>query len=147
MSLFGNAADEIIKRAMQEGAFDNLPGKGQPLKLDDNPHEAGEWRIAYNLLKSNGYSLPWLDLRKEIEEAIVRARADAVDAWQSEDTRIWQKHQPVFSQRIEALNRRIFHYNLQTPSPLFHRPVLNLAHELELIQADQRTGSNTSRGR
>lgn len=147
MSGLNSAADEIIKRAMQEGAFDNLPGKGKPLKLDANPHESPEWSIAYNLLKSNGYSLPWLDLRKEIEESIEHARADAVDAWQSGDPHVWQKQLVVFTQRFEALNRRIFHYNLQTPSPLFHRPVLNLKQELERIQSGPRDVYIPSRGR
>ena len=83
MSLFGKSADEIIRRAMQDGAFDNLPGKGKPLKLDENPHEPEEWRTAYRMLRSNGYSLPWLELRKEIEEAVDRARSDARSAWES----------------------------------------------------------------
>ena len=41
----------------------------------------------------------------------------------------------VFQQRIEALNQRIFQYNLQAPSPVFHRQPLDLSRELDAIQA------------
>ncbi len=33
-----DAIDQIIQQAIQDGAFENLPGKGKPLNLDDNPH-------------------------------------------------------------------------------------------------------------
>ena len=140
MSLFGKSADEIIKRAIQDGAFDNLPGKGQPLKLDENPHEKEEWRTAYSMLRSNGYSLPWLELRKEIEEAVDRARSDARSARESGNDEFWNRQKSLFQQRIEALNKRIFQYNLQTPSPVFHRQPLDLTRELEAIQ--NRDGAN-----
>ena len=41
--------EEIIRRAIQEGKFDDLPGKGEPLQLDDNPHEDPEWRAAHHI--------------------------------------------------------------------------------------------------
>jgi len=147
MSLFGKSADEIIKRAMQEGAFDNLPGKGQPLKLDENPHEPEEWRTAYRMLRSNGYSLPWLELRKEIEEAVDRARSDARSACESGTEDYWNRQKAVFQQRIEALNQRIFQYNLQAPSPVFHRQPLDLSRELDSIQRREDTNSSQAEGR
>ncbi len=147
MSLFGKSADEIIQRAIQDGAFDNLPGKGQPLNLDDNPYEPEEWRTAYRMLRSNGYSLPWLELRKEIEEAIDRARSDARDAWHSDSDEFWNQQKSVFQQRIEALNQRIFQYNLQAPSPVFHRKPLDLSRELDAIQGLEDTHSSQAEGR
>jgi len=147
MSLFGKSADEIIRRAIQDGAFDNLPGKGKPLKLDENPHEPEEWRTAYRMLRSNGYSLPWLELRKEIEEAVERARSDARSAWKSGTEGFWDRQKAVFQQRIEALNQRIFQYNLQAPSPVFHRQALDLSRELDAIQRRDDPNSSQSEGR
>jgi DnaJ family protein C protein 28 len=147
MGIFGKSADEIIQRAMQAGEFDNLPGKGKPLKLDENPHEPAEWRTAYNLLRSNGYSLPWLELRKEIEEALDRARQDASASWRSGDPVLWQKQQTTFTQRIATLNQRIFQYNLQTPSPIFHRLPLDAGRELEMIKDGDLNSSMQSKGR
>ena len=147
MSLFGKSTDEIIQRAIQDGAFDNLPGKGQPLKLDDNPHEPEEWRTAYRMLRSNGYSLPWLELRKEIEEAIDRARSDARSARESGLEDYWNQQRAVFQQRIEALNQRIFQYNLQAPSPVFHRQPLELSRELDAIERRENSNSSQAEGR
>ena len=53
--------EEIIRQAMQEGKFDDLPGKGKPLNLDQNPHQDPDWRVAHHLLKSAGFSLPWIE--------------------------------------------------------------------------------------
>jgi hypothetical protein len=36
MGFFDALVEERIKAAQQEGAFDNLPGKGKPLNLDDD---------------------------------------------------------------------------------------------------------------
>jgi len=131
MSGFGNASDEIIKRAIDEGAFDNLPGKGKPLVWNENPHESEDWQLAYHLLSNNGYSLPWLDLRTEIEQAIDHARATARQAFVLGR---WQEYQDLFKEQIGALNQRIFQYNLQAPSTQFHLLKLNLSREIEIIQ-------------
>lgn len=134
MSSFGNISDEIIKRAMQKGAFDDLPGKGKPLNLDENPYESEEWRTAFRILRSNGYSLPWLEMRKEIEEEIDQARSDALSVWQSGRKDLWVEQIKVYEERIKALNERIFKYNLQVPSAQFQRQPLNQAREIENIQ-------------
>lgn len=131
MSGFGNASDEIIKRSMEEGAFDNLPGKGKPLNLDENPHESEDWQLAYHLLQNNGFSLPWMDLRKEIDQAIDQAR---IDAMQAKESGQWHEYQVVFKKQLEALNQRIFQYNLQAPSTRFHLLKLNASRKIEIIQ-------------
>lgn len=147
MNAFGRATDEIIQRAMDEGAFDNLPGKGKPLKLDENPHEAEEWRTAYRVLRSSGHSLPWIEMRKEIEEAVDQALSDARSAWQSGSQEFWQAHLEIFQQRIEALNQRIFQYNLMAPSPQFHRQLLQLKREVEKVQGQNASTTNHPGGR
>lgn len=134
MSPIGNSSDEIIRRAMQEGAFDNLPGKGKPLNLDENPHEPEDMRLANRLLHANGFSLPWLEMRKEIEEALEKARTDARDAWLSGDGQRWTVQVHIFEQQIEALNKQIFNHNLQAPSTQFHCQRLDLAQEIKTVQ-------------
>lgn len=146
MSSFGNISDEIIKRAMQEGAFDDLPGKGKPLNLDENPYEPEEWRTAFRILHSNGYSLPWLEMRKEIEEAIDQARSDALSVWQSGRMDLWTEHIKVYDERIKALNGQILKYNLQVPSAQFQRQPLDLAREIEKIQQSSSSSSTPPGG-
>jgi len=40
----GSPIDEIIRRAIEEGQFDDLPGKGKPLRLDEDPNSDPAWR-------------------------------------------------------------------------------------------------------
>src|SRR5574341_670165 len=75
-------AEEQIRRAMEEGKFDNLPGKGKPLRLEDNPLEDPEWRLAHHVLRSSGYTLPWIETRRELESEIQAARAALGRTWQ-----------------------------------------------------------------
>jgi hypothetical protein len=55
-----------IMEAMEKGEFDNLPGKGQPLKLDDDAGVPPELRLAYKILKNSGCPPPEIQLKKEI---------------------------------------------------------------------------------
>jgi hypothetical protein len=48
-------AEEKILEAQREGAFDNLPGSGKPLCLDDDAHLPPDMRMAYKILKNSGY--------------------------------------------------------------------------------------------
>ena len=56
--------DEQIRQAMQRGDFDDLPGKGKPLDLSENPYEDPGWRMTYRIFKENGYTLPWIETRR-----------------------------------------------------------------------------------
>ena len=64
--------DEIIERrireAQQNGAFDNLPGRGKPLELEDDSHVPEDLRLAYKILKNANCLPPEIELRKEIHQ-------------------------------------------------------------------------------
>jgi DnaJ-like protein len=70
--------DAIIREAQERGEFDNLPGAGKPLKLDNNPY-ADEWALAYSVVKGAGFTLPWIALGQEIdaEREALRALLDS----------------------------------------------------------------------
>lgn len=151
------SVEEQIRRAMEEGAFDNLPGKGKPLHLDDNPFADPEWRLAYHVLQSSGYSLPWIEARREIEAALQEARQALRRSWEWHQTQLaagqpaawvdaeWQRARVAFRDQAEELNRRIRSYNLQVPADRFQLPPLNLDRELELTASppsDTLTGSD-----
>ena len=58
--------EERIQKAQDEGAFDNLPGKGNPLVLDDDSTIPEDLRLTFKVLK-NANCLPIeMELRKEI---------------------------------------------------------------------------------
>lgn len=63
------ALNELVESRIQEAAeagdFDNLPGAGQPLVLDDDPLVPEEVRTAHRVLKNAGYVPPEVDQLRE----------------------------------------------------------------------------------
>ncbi|XTZ38810.1 DUF1992 domain-containing protein [Salmonella enterica] len=80
MWLLDQWAERHILDAQQQGAFDNLPGAGEPLTLDDDSHIPPELRAGFRLLKNAGCLPPELEYRKE---AI--ALMDLLDSVQADD--------------------------------------------------------------
>lgn len=66
MDLFSIIAEDRIKKAIGEGEFDNLPGQGKPLKLDDMSHIPEELRVAYKVLKNSNMLDDVEKLKKDI---------------------------------------------------------------------------------
>jgi DnaJ homolog subfamily C member 28 len=131
-----NASDwisnERIRAAMEEGKFDNLPGMGKPLNLDDHPYEPEDMRMANNLLRSNNFTLDWIEIGKEIEASLEKARRSYI----SKKSFSEEQARTEFSNAIAALNRQILDYNLRVPSAVFQRPILDLQIEINLIQSN-----------
>jgi hypothetical protein len=63
---FEKIIEARIKKAQEEGAFENLPGSGQPLCLEDDRHIPEDLRLAYKVLKNADCLPPEVQLRKEI---------------------------------------------------------------------------------
>ena len=59
-------AESRIREAMVQGVFDDLPGAGRPLALDDDALVASELRAAYRVLKNSGFVPPEVETRREI---------------------------------------------------------------------------------
>jgi DnaJ family protein C protein 28 len=136
----GDWLDEIIEKAKAEGHFDNLPGHGKPLKLDDGAHEDPAMRLANRILKDNGFLWPWIEERQEIEAAIETARAELAvahhTAAETGQPPLWSEAAAAFRQKITALNRRIAAHNLKVPSPGFQRLPLDAEKEIARIATE-----------
>ncbi|MBV8032634.1 MAG: DUF1992 domain-containing protein [Betaproteobacteria bacterium] len=48
-------AERKIAEAVSSGEFDDLPGRGKPLELDDDPLVPEDLRMAYRILRNAGY--------------------------------------------------------------------------------------------
>jgi DnaJ family protein C protein 28 len=142
--------EEHLRKAMAEGKFDNLPGRGKPLHLEEsNPHADPEWELAYRMLKESGFSLPWIETIREIEKDIELARKDLQIAWKWHQAAIseskpgtyasaeWKRAQSIFKDKLTALNKRIRDYNLEVPAARFQRPSLNYEYELKKITVSE----------
>jgi hypothetical protein len=66
LSYFARIVEERIREAQQRGAFDNLPGAGKPLVLEDLSTVPEDLRMAYHILKNAHVLPPEAELRKEI---------------------------------------------------------------------------------
>ena len=66
LSYFARIAEERIREAQQAGAFDNLPGKGKPLLLEDMSMVPEDLRMSYHILKNAQVLPPEAELRKEV---------------------------------------------------------------------------------
>jgi hypothetical protein len=106
MDLFTVIAERRILEAMERGEFDDLPGKGKPLNLEDeDPMVPEELRMAYRMLKNAGLLPPELELRKEI----LRLQ-DLLDAVQDEGKR---------RERRRDLDFKLMKLNTMRRKPVF----------------------------
>ena len=104
MDIFAKIAEEKIKEAMENGEFDNLPGKGKPLKLEEDAWIPEDLRMAYKLLKNAGCIPPELELRNEIIN--MRALIDTID---DDQERL---------RRLRELNFKIMKLNMMRKKPV-----------------------------
>jgi DnaJ family protein C protein 28 len=137
--------EELLRKAIEEGKFDNLPGKGKPLHIDENPNADPDWELAYHLIKESGFTLPWIITIREIETDIEKVHKDLQRAWKwrmiylsaevpdEKASAEWVRALEAFNIKLPALNQRIREYNLEVPNVRFQRPTLNFEQEVEKI--------------
>jgi len=137
--------EDHIRKAIEEGKFDDLPGKGKPIRWDDNPFVEADWQLAFRMLRNAGFALPWMDTRKELEAQLEAGRAALQRAWEWKQTALaggqspafvedeWQRALGVFRDQIAEINQRIFDYNLEVPLPRFQRSPVDAEAEIRAV--------------
>ncbi len=65
MDALARTAESKIRSAIARGEFDDLPGHGKPLQLEDLSRVPAEHRMGYKLLRNAGCLPPELEARKE----------------------------------------------------------------------------------
>jgi hypothetical protein len=66
MDFFSILSEQEIKKAYDNGEFDNLPGLGKPLQLEDLSGVPEELRMAYKLMKNAGFSPEENKIKQEL---------------------------------------------------------------------------------
>jgi hypothetical protein len=131
LSSFDRIVEEAIKKAMEAGDFDNLPGAGKPIQWNDNPYTPEEWRIAEDLMKKNDLAYPWMEKRKAIEQKIVEVK---------QKIKLMQPLSPHaendFSNQIQVINKEIFDYNLSVPVARLQRMTIKIEEILASSQQE-----------
>ncbi|MFD1040543.1 DUF1992 domain-containing protein [Virgibacillus byunsanensis] len=93
---------EIIKKAEREGQFDNLPGKGKPLKLRQDYLNPAEKQL-YKTMKDNHVLPRWIELGNKIDKL-----KDDLDKLEGKEKR----------KLIKEVNKKIKEYNYACPPSL-----------------------------
>lgn len=150
-SEWSNVMDELFEQAFREGAFDNLPGKGKPLKLSKNLFNP-EYELAFQLLKDNDYTLPWIAQRNEIASRTESLRAEIRHSWgryhveyqAAHDDGIrmslaagWRDELRAWGDEIGRINKLIADTNLKQPGERLELFKLSLARELRRAGAPE----------
>lgn len=66
MDVFLNLAEERIRQAIHNGDLDDLPGKGQPLQLEDLSRVPPDLRMSYKILKNAKMIPVEMELQKDM---------------------------------------------------------------------------------
>jgi len=130
--------DQIIAKAQADGLMDNLPGAGQPLKLDDDSLVPEDQRLGFRMLKSSGFAPPWIEARRDID-----AERERLGSWLADARRRWP-HQAAparaalrvaYRRKLDDLQRMITNFNLKAPPGVQHVEGLRMVDELAKLDA------------
>ena len=70
-------AERKIAEAIANGDFDDLPGSGKPLELDDDSLVPEELRLAYRILRNAGFVPPEIEAPAVSKLSLLKARIEA----------------------------------------------------------------------
>jgi DnaJ family protein C protein 28 len=139
-----------IIEAQERGEFDDLPGKGKPLDLTENPFADPEWRVAYKILQDNDFTLDWIELGKEIRAELEACREQLLQSknwyersmtqlgyqqncWAEEERirvqYIWEQSLETFADQVAQINKKIELLNLKVPLVNLQRPKISVDKE------------------
>ena len=109
---FSRIAENRIREAMEQGQFENLPGAGQPLNLEEYFSTPEDLRMAYSILRSANCAPVEVQLLSEIAR-LERTLAQSEDATRrTELQRALQDRQTQLAVMLEQRSR-----HRQNPSP------------------------------
>lgn len=149
------AVEKQIREAMERGEFDNLPGRGKPLDLSEDPFTPIEWQLAFKILKDAGVAPDWIEQDKEIrlEQVALEAMLKQQARWQRERAakaktlapdkmiaelenlaRARKETVTRYRQRAAALNKLIDAFNLKAPNGRLHHARVQIEQEIKKFQ-------------
>ena len=123
--------DKQIREAQEAGAFDDLPFQGERLPLVDDS-AAGDWALAYRMLKGSNFAPPWIETDKEVRSLL--AERDSLLARARRSSVMGSSRDEAELRRIvQAANVAIFRLNHEAPTLRQHRLPLDLDAELAAL--------------
>jgi len=123
--------DRQIREAMEEGKFDDLPHQGRPLPNDDNPY-AGDWALAFHMLKNADAAPPWIEADKEVRQLL--SRRDAIlaraESGLAPSLLAQRRDREALEDLVSRVNAAVAVVNAGAPTDRQHRRPISLVEEL-----------------
>ena len=144
MKRLESLTEKRLREAIENGEFDDLPGKGEPIDLRENPFEDPDLRVVHRLLRNAGFAPAWIEERKDIDAEFEAARQKLSRAWalfgkvgQSPSDAEWERSLREFREKIVEVNQRTRIYNLKAPAAVFHRKHADADKIIKMITSDE----------
>ncbi len=148
---WSDLVEEILSEARARGDFDNLPGKGKPLRLDDD-HYAGDKALAYRILKNNDIAPPEIERGREIDAEQARAEELLETLRRRRNALLGGKATPAAAARrmynlvrdtteaqyrdlLRAINSKTLSLNILAPAAL-HRRLVPIEARMQAFAAE-----------
>jgi DnaJ family protein C protein 28 len=141
MNRFESLTEKKLREAIENGEFDDLPGKGEPIDLRENPFEDPDLRTVHRLLRNAGFAPAWIEERKDIDAELASAQTKLKRAWslfgregKAASEAEWDRSVKEFREQVLELQQRIRIYNLKAPAAVFHRKHIDVEKILDSIK-------------
>lgn len=129
--------EERIQAAIHAGQFDSLEGRGQPIKISDDPLAPPEERLSRHIMQNAGVKPAWVELADEIQKQIEAAQ-DSLSRAASQtsiDDPAWTRAVQRFEHQVGEINLLIKRYNLMVPNARLARLLLDPVAEQQRVAA------------
>lgn len=145
-------AERKIQEWLDAGGADNLPGRGKPLNLEENPFVKAEYRLAFKILENADMAPDWIGLGNDVEAGLsrlremvrlhhhqnrgdrIRLREASFDGARAIEKRL-EKRKETFAaeyrEQVGAVNRLIDRFNVAVPVMTLGRVRLDVETELD----------------
>lgn len=144
MNRLESLTEKKLREAIENGEFDDLPGKGEPIDLKENPFEDPDLRVVHRLLRNAGFAPAWIEERKDIDAELEAAQGKLTRAWalfgrvgrtgNVPNSQEWERSVGEFREKVAGLNKRISIYNLKAPAAVFHRKRIDAEKVIEIVR-------------
>ncbi len=144
--------EQAIRDMIERGEFDDLPGAGKPLKLDEDETTPRHLRMAYKLLKDNDLEPEWIMAEREIDEKRTHLRNEVKRGWRAyrgavadaeraddrerRDSveRAWRQVEGTLQQAAEKFNKAVLNFNIKVPKAIGQKTYFDLQAEIDRLR-------------
>ena len=130
--------DRQLREAAENGAFNDLPYRGERIPLEDDT-AAGDWALAHRMLRNANMAPPWIETDKEIR-ALLADRARLIERAARSSALQRPRDRAELTRLVGAINAAILRLNHEAPTDRQHRRRLDLDAELAALAAAHESG-------